>query len=159
WEVSVLGLNYGPTYSDTAQLIKSDLEQVGITLNLKLYNDLSPVIGYGNRDATHEIAVGPTTVVNSTNADLLGIHHSTRGRNASKVKDPKLDQMIEQQAALVKDPDARKKALLEIQRYILNSAHQLAILGTVPPSLRWKQVQDYFLESSNLEETWMYVWL
>ena len=48
----------------------------------------------------------------------------TKGtRNSAKVNDPKLDQMIEKQTTLGRNPEERKKLLLDIQRYIIDQAY------------------------------------
>ena len=69
--------------------------------------------------------------------------------------------MIEQQAAMVKDPDGRKKLLQDIQRYILNSAHLFPLYGLVDQRLRWKYVQDWpekvFMAEGNQTKPWMLI--
>ena len=55
--------------------------------------------------------VGTGTVYPSTDAALFSRFHSKGARNVTKVNDPKLDGMIEQQSRLGRDLEQRKKVL------------------------------------------------
>ena len=68
------------------------------------------------------------------------------------------DAQIEKQSVLVKDPEGRKKILQDIQRYLINNAQVIYLVGTMPPSLRWPYLKDYFF-AQNMEETYPRLWL
>jgi peptide/nickel transport system substrate-binding protein len=159
--IQITVLNLADWYVDTAQLVKSDLDALGLTTTLRPLDSANFVSNVYDK-ATYDLAVSPTTPVSSTNADLNAVHRSGATRSASHVSDPKLDQMIEQQATLVRDPEARKRALLELQRYLLSSAHQLHLAGIIDQTAMWKYVKNFFygqVDSSTVDETWASVWL
>src|SRR5262249_24324145 len=66
---------------------------------------------------------GPPTPAPTADATLFSKYHSTGSANPSKISDPKLDQMIEKQTTLGRNPDERKKLLLDIQRYIIDQGY------------------------------------
>jgi peptide/nickel transport system substrate-binding protein len=155
-ELRTVVLDVGTTYSDTAQLLKSQLAEIGFNLRLEVVPSAMWTTLVWTQHA-HDLTVGAITPVFTANGNLLNTMHSTGGRNASAINDPKLDAMIEQQAAMSRDPAARKKALQEIQRYVINSAHQMTLAGVFSLNMRWKNVQNLFL--LNTDEAYTRVWL
>ena len=73
----------------------------------------------------------------TTDAQKLRDYLRSRGVAVPATLHPGLDGNL---SFMVKDPDGRKKLLLDIQRYIINNAQALHLLGTVAPSLRWQYV-------------------
>lgn len=63
----------------------------------------------------------------SPNGLLLTQHHSSRTSLWTAVKDPQLDALIDKQAVMSKAMAARRQALTELQRYLLDSGHQLGV--------------------------------
>jgi ABC-type transport system substrate-binding protein len=142
---------------DMAQLVKAQLANVGITVNLKpIDTPTSQRIVF--QEQSHQMFFGALAVAVTANGDLFNAHHSSGGQNRGAIKDPALDAMIERQATMFDDPAGRKKILLDIQRYIVNSAHQIVIYGLFDNRLRWKYVQDWFF-ASVIEEPFRAVWL
>jgi peptide/nickel transport system substrate-binding protein len=157
-EFELMALQIGASVVDIAQLVKADLDAVGIRVTIRAV-DTPIFVSTVYTNGTHDMCVSSTTPVQSTNGDLFNVHHSKGVRSAGKLKDPKLDEMIEKQATLAKDPDGRKKLLQDIQRYLINSAHQNHLVGTFKQVVRWKYLQDYFFASNDLEEAYAYLWL
>jgi peptide/nickel transport system substrate-binding protein len=152
--------NLGAYYVDTAQLVKSDLASVGIDLTIKTV-DIAGYVANVYQNATFEMAVSTTSPNSSTNAELFSVHHTGGARSASKLSDPKLDALIEQQAVMVRDPEGRKKLLKDLQRYILNSAHQIYLAGQFVQGIRWNYLKDFFpgYFDTGLEENYVLLWL
>src|SRR5205823_10904302 len=92
-----------------------------------------------------EMYLGTPLLVPSANADLLGRHHSKGNGNIFKFSDPQLDQMIERQAALSRDPDVRKKLLQDIQRTIIDRAYLLTVQAGYTSWILWPWVKDLYL--------------
>jgi peptide/nickel transport system substrate-binding protein len=157
-EIDTIVLNISQTYVDIAELIKAQLVETGISLVLRP-GDTNLFIPNVYRDATYQMAVSPTSPAVSANNSLFNVHRSNASRSASHLSDPKLDAMIDQQAGLARDPEGRKKLLQEIQRYILNSAHQFHVYGQFAHSLRWKYMKDFFPAAPSIEETYIRMWL
>jgi peptide/nickel transport system substrate-binding protein len=159
-ELEIYALGYGTTYKDAAELIQSDLKKIGLSTRIKV-SDTNPAwtgaVSGPNASGQFDIGVGAGLPV-SANADLYYPYYSTSTQNVAKVKDPALDKLIDQQAGMVKDPEGRKKILLDIQRKIIDQAQTLYLVGIVSPSVRWKYVQNYHY-AYNIEEPYMQLWL
>jgi peptide/nickel transport system substrate-binding protein len=156
-EFQLMALKIGPSVSDIAQLVNADLVAIGIKTVIQIVDTpifISTVYDKGD----HQIAVSSTTPVQSTNGDLFNVHRTGGVRSAGKPNDPKLDAMIDQQAAMAQDPAGRKALLQDIQRYIINSAHQNHLVGTFLQWVQWPYVQDWFIAPSAVEEAYSYVW-
>jgi hypothetical protein len=71
-----------------------------------------------------------------------------------------LDDLIQRQATL-RDADARKAALFDIQRYILDQAWITHVWGFVTPSARLPEVRYISAASVTAGEhdPWLYTWL
>jgi peptide/nickel transport system substrate-binding protein len=155
FEIYILG--FGTTYKDSAELVQSDLKKIGLNTRLRISDTNTNFSTAIHTDASYDIAVGSALPV-SANIDLFSVYYSGSNRNAGKVKDPALEALIDKQAVMVKDPEGRKKILLDIQRQIVNNAQAVHLVGVIAPSVRWKYVKDYFY-AWNLEETFPQLWL
>jgi ABC-type transport system substrate-binding protein len=142
---------------DAAQVVKQQLEEIGVIVNLKPV-DTATSTRTVFVEHVHQMFLGPTSPAVSTNGDLLVSFHSTGTQNRANANDKKLDQLIEQQAVMVKDPEARKKALQELQRYQISTATQITLYGLLDQRLRWKYLQGYHFGGLT-EELTTYVWL
>jgi peptide/nickel transport system substrate-binding protein len=155
FEIYVLGA--GTTFKDAAELMQSDLTKIGVTTRIRISDANAAWTQAVFTDGAFDVGLGAATPV-SANGDLFSIYHSSGNRNAGRVKDPAFDAQIEKQSVMVKDPEGRKKILQDIQRYLINNAQVLYLLGTMPPSLRWPYLKDYFF-AQNMEETYPRLWL
>src|SRR5581483_9108075 len=104
--------------------------------------------GRGDYQAYH----GPPQPQSSANADLRIRFHSGGSRNASKINDPKLDDMIDKQSAMVRDPAARKQALMDLQRYILDQGYIIPTWGNQSPSAYWPWLKNFRLKNQPSNE-------
>lgn len=152
--------NYNLQFTSVAELAVSQLREVRIIANVKMvepafYTD--QILQRGNFVAYQ----GPTSAFPSANADLLGRHHSKGSRNASRINDPALDQLIEKQAVMTRDPEGRKKLLLEIQRRILDNAHFLYLATNMSVTAKWPYVKDLWpavstsMDTAHFELVWL----
>jgi peptide/nickel transport system substrate-binding protein len=142
---------------DAAQVLQQQLGEVGIGLTLRPIDTAT-----GTRiifvEKVHQLYVGTQSPAVSTNGDLFVAFHSQGTQNRAAINDPKLDQMIEQQATMVRDPEGRKKLILDIQRYLIEQANQITFYGLFDQRMRWKYVQDYFFLGTT-DEPLTTVWL
>jgi hypothetical protein len=69
--------------------------------------------------------------------------HSTGTGNPSKTRDPQLDALIEKQAVVARDPEGRKRALQEIQRYRLDQAYVTSVWGSQSAFAQWPWLKNY----------------
>jgi ABC-type transport system substrate-binding protein len=142
FEVDLQVANYGQSYLTGAELIAAQLKEVGINLRIRPitpaeYNQ--NIIAEGN----YQMYVAPTQPVPTANGDLNSRHKTGGSRNHFKFSDPRLDEMIDRQAVMVKDPEGRKRILLDIQRSIANSAHLIMLSTSKGLNLTWDYVKDF----------------
>jgi peptide/nickel transport system substrate-binding protein len=106
---------YGPDLVDSFQLAQHYLKESGIDAELKLQE-------YGAYMATtfagkfEGMAMGPFAIAIEPHGSLYGMYMPDQPRNSSHVDDPKITAMLKEQMR-VKDPEARKQLIFDIQRY------------------------------------------
>jgi ABC-type transport system substrate-binding protein len=156
-EIELTLANYGTSYVSTAELIVSQIKEVGITARIKQVDPtayLANVLAKGE----YQLYIGPTSPRPSANADLTDRFYSTGPRNTSGYKDPQLDRMIDAQFGL-RDEAARKKALIDLQRYILDKAFWFHILTSQTDLMMHSYVRDYNQSGVTEPERFALVWL
>jgi peptide/nickel transport system substrate-binding protein len=159
-EVEFLHLQFQQNWTAAAELTMAQLKEIGVNGRLKIQDAAAWTVsqtGQGDYQAYH----GPLLPPASTNADLYQRFYSGGGRNPSKTKDPTLDKMIDQQAVMSRDPEGRKKLLMDIQRYILDQAYVTAIWGSQTPFVMWPWFKNYRVvgQRSGDNEPLIWVWL
>lgn len=98
----------------------------------------------------------------STDAALFGKYRSEGTANLTKINDPKLDQLIAQQATLGRDPDGCKKVLRDIQRPIIDQGYVHNFFTYESPVVFQPYVRDFFdsFGAANTEtDKFVPVWL
>jgi peptide/nickel transport system substrate-binding protein len=150
----------GGVYQAEAEIFQQQLREVGITLNLKPMelSAFNPVQLRGD----YQIHVHNQGSRPATNGDLLGRYHSKGPANLTKFSDPKLDDLIEKQAVLSRDPEGRKKLLIDIQRYVVDRAFKIGICSGQQPTMFWPYVKNYWPvanTSTNSLDQWTDIWL
>jgi peptide/nickel transport system substrate-binding protein len=153
--------NINPSYVSAGELIVAQLKEANIRATTKPV-DAATYSGQVQGRGDFEAFLGSSNGAPSADAALSGQYHSKGSRNITKVNDPKLDQMIERQSTLGRNPDERKKALLEIQRYILDQAYLHQIQSFESPTVVQPYLRDYFPGFGSLQtepDKWSIVWL
>jgi peptide/nickel transport system substrate-binding protein len=151
----------GPGNPEAAELIAAQLKEANIRATLKPVDNPTFVQQVQQR-GDFQVFYGATQAAPSADAGLFGFYHSKGSRNVTKVNDPKLDQMIEQQTLLGRKPDERKKLLLDTQRLILEQSYYRHVQTYEAPAAVQPYVRDLFLGFGglNLEmDRWAQVWL
>jgi peptide/nickel transport system substrate-binding protein len=156
-DLELFALGSGQTFKDASELVQADLKKVGVTSRIRVSEGSPPWTSTIYTGGPYDVALGALSLT-TANSDLGRLYHSTAAQNSGRVKDPALDAAIEKQAVLVKDPEGRKKILLDLQRTIINNAQAVYLVGSLPPSVRWKYVQDYWY-MQNVEEIFPPIWL
>jgi peptide/nickel transport system substrate-binding protein len=106
---------YGRDLIDAVQLVLRFLKDVGIDAELKMqeYGAYQATTGQGKFEG---LAIGPFAVGWEADSSLYGPYTPDQARNRSRVNDPKLAAMVQEQRR-IKDLEARKRLVFEIQRY------------------------------------------
>ena len=115
----VVTTGYGETIVREAQWVQEDLAKVGIKVDLDV-QDYATYAGDTWPGKKYDISYGLQTPMLTADEYLSTEYLSTGSRNWSNVNDPELDSLIKAQRKIA-DPDARKDALMEIDRYILEN--------------------------------------
>jgi peptide/nickel transport system substrate-binding protein len=116
---------YGQDFIDAVQLVLRYLNDVGIQAELKLQE-------YGAYMATtiqgkfEGMTIGPHAVAWDPDDALYGPYAPDQPRNRGHVNDPRLTGMIKEQRRL-KDPEARKKLIVDIQRYLAEQQYYVFV--------------------------------
>jgi len=118
---------YGTDLIDAAQLVLGQLKDVGIGAELKIqeYGAYQATTIQGKFDG---MTMGPFAVAWDPDDALYGPYVPDQPRNRGHVNDPKLTAMIKEQRR-VKDVDARKKLVFDVQRYMAEHQHYVCLVS------------------------------
>jgi peptide/nickel transport system substrate-binding protein len=116
---------YGTDLVDAVQLVLRYLKDVGIRAELKLqeYGAYQATTIQGRFDG---MTIGPFAVAWDPDDALYGPYSPEQPRNRGHISDPKLTAMIKEQRRL-RDLDARKKLVADIQRYIADQQYYVCL--------------------------------
>ena len=120
---------YGPDVVDAVQLVLRDLKHVGVNAELRLqeYGAYQSTTIQGKFDG---MTMGPFAVAWDPDDALYGPYSPEQPRNRGHVADQKLTAMIREQRRL-KDAEARKKLIFDIQRYIADRQYYVCLVSPV----------------------------
>jgi peptide/nickel transport system substrate-binding protein len=160
FDMAVTVADINPAFVPAAELIAQQLKDINIRMTLKrvdfaTYGQLIQV------DGAFDAYLG-SGAAGSTDSALLGRYHSKGSGNVTGINDPTLDGMIERQATLGRNPDARKALLLDIQRRILDQGYVRNFHSWDSPVVLQPYVRDYFTDFGNLSgetDKWVELWL
>jgi peptide/nickel transport system substrate-binding protein len=141
-----------PGYTATAELVQQHLKAVGVNFTLQPIDGPTLVTRVWTAMDANE-GVHPTAATAAgANSFLFRAFHTGGGQNGSKMNDPQLDQLIEQQATLIKDTEMRKKLLQDIQRRLIELAAVAPLAMGVTQTLVWPFVKNFSFGSAAVNE-------
>src|SRR2546426_77017 len=120
---------YGRDLIDAAQLVQRFLKEVGIEAELKIqeYGAYQATTGQGQFEG---LAMGPYGGSFEPDSALYGPYTPNQPRNRGRVNDPKLAAMVQEQRRL-KDPEARRQLIFDIQRYAAEQQYYVYLSSQV----------------------------
>jgi peptide/nickel transport system substrate-binding protein len=120
---------YGRDLLDAVQLVQRYLKEVGVEVELKIqeYGAYQATTGQGKYEG---LAMGPYGVAWEPDGALYGPYMPNQLRNRGHVNDPKLAAMVQEQRRL-KDPEARKQLVFDIQRYAAEQQYYVYLSSQV----------------------------
>ena len=107
---------YGPIWVSEMELIKANMEEIGVTLNIRLV-EYAEWLTTGHAGLYKDTAFGPMTPYLSVDEWSYGMLNSGSAANKCHCNDPRLDALTQQQREAF-DPTQRKAILEELQRYV-----------------------------------------
>ncbi len=151
--------NLGPHYLALGRQAAEDLEKVGFAPRLRPVSPNYWKRHLAGQERDFQISLGPVPPHPTTNGYLYALLHSQGPRNIIGHADPKLDQLIEQQAREL-NPAQRREQLLDLQRHVLKQGY---MFSPVTGSYRWVfnwDVKDFYPNMALSEyHYWADVWL
>jgi peptide/nickel transport system substrate-binding protein len=149
---------YGTDLVDAVQLVLRHLKDVGIRAELKLqeYGAYQATTIQGRYDG---MTIGPFAVAWDPDDALYGPYAPEQPRNRGHVTDAKLTAMIREQRRL-RDLDARRKLIAEIQRYIADQQYYIFLVspmytGSWQPYVKNHAVNATFDYGSRVASLWL----
>src|SRR6266511_4346040 len=120
---------YGRDLIDAVQMVQRDLKEVGVEAELKLqeYGAYQATTGQGKFEG---MAMGHYGVGLEPDSALYGPYMPDYPRNRGHVNDPKLAAMVKEQRQM-KDPEARKQLIFDIQRYAAEQQYYVYLSSQV----------------------------
>jgi ABC-type transport system substrate-binding protein len=130
-------------YINIAEFLNAALKQINIDLQLDVMdnNSWSERFTRGEFDAW----VGaPSGIAGNTAGTALNARFLSNGpRNKQGLADPRVDELIRQQATLGRDPAARKRVLGDLARYLLvDQPGVYPLLSSIQDFLAWPYVKN-----------------
>jgi peptide/nickel transport system substrate-binding protein len=151
-------LNLQQPWVDSAELVNAQLREAGIRMTLKPA-DAQIIVQQVHIAGDFQTYFGTGNPPFITNAMLYNQHHSSRPNAWSGIRDPKLDELIDRQVGQ-RNAEERKRILLEVQRYLLDSAHQLMVFGFENTSAFWPWAKDAISGyPSGESDNYTWIWL
>jgi ABC-type transport system substrate-binding protein len=123
------------------ELIQSNLKEIGIRITLKT---LDSVAFSQQQLAGNFQAYISANGVSATNATLYNRIYTGGAGNYLGYSNQALDKLIDQQAVLTKDTDARKKLLQDIQRTIIAESAFMNLGIYEQPTLAVPEIRDFY---------------
>jgi peptide/nickel transport system substrate-binding protein len=120
---------YGRDMLDAVQMVQRYLKEVGIEVELKIqeYGAYQATTGQGKYEG---MSMGPYALGWDPDSSLYGQYMPDQLRNRGHVNDPKLAAMVKEQRRL-KDPEARKQLIFDIQRYAAEQQYYVYLSSQV----------------------------
>jgi peptide/nickel transport system substrate-binding protein len=124
-----------------AELIAAQLKDVGIRTTIKTvdYSTLQEQLTRKDFDAY----IGAYGTGGTFDLTVSQFYYGKGPLNVAGVEDPTLDQMIDKQTTLGRDPEARRKMVLDIQRRVIDQGYPRAIYAREAPTTLQPYVRDY----------------
>jgi ABC-type transport system substrate-binding protein len=145
-------------YLAMSELAAANLKEVGIDVKLA---PLDTATATTRRERGQYQAYLLASVLSSPSASLYGNYYSGGPANTANHSNPTLDKLVDQQAVIAKDPEARKKILMDIQRMIVNDAVYIPLLVYHSPAVSAPEIRDFYppLTITAHHTFWNSVWI
>jgi ABC-type transport system substrate-binding protein len=146
-------------YVTMAELIQANLREVGIRVTLKVLE----AVAFQQQQAAgnYQSYIGARTV-SSTNNQLYSLYYTGGPQNSTGYDSPELNRLIDQQAVLTRDLEARKRILQDLQRRVVNDAIIQTLHYRQQPILNAPEVMAFHPPAeilSTATDFWQTAWI
>jgi peptide/nickel transport system substrate-binding protein len=149
---------YGRDLIEATQLVQRYLKDVGIEAELKIqeYGAYQATTGQGKFEG---MAIGPHAVAWEGDSAIYGLYVPDQPRNRGHINDPKITAMAKEQRR-TKDPEARKRLLIDFQRYAAEQQYYVYLFSVMITS-SWQPYLKNFAHNltfdygSRVAEAWL----
>jgi peptide/nickel transport system substrate-binding protein len=140
------------------ELIQANLKDVGVNATLKTVDTAT---WSSAQQAQNYQANTGTFAGAAPNGWLYARYYTGGGQNNAKYSDAEMDRLIDQQAVMGKDPEGRKKILLDIQRKIINDAVYIPLVLYHTPYVSQAYVKGFYPPAGGTAHSrvWDTMWL
>jgi peptide/nickel transport system substrate-binding protein len=145
-------------YQSMSELFQANLRDIGIEVTLdSVDNSVASTRQVRGDFSAYLYAVSGS----SPSGTLYTVHYTGGARNNTGYSNPALDKLIDQQAVLARDPDGRKRLMLEIQRTILADAAHIPLLYYESPAVTYPEIKGFYppFSFSSHAGFWDDVWI
>jgi peptide/nickel transport system substrate-binding protein len=143
--------------TSTGEQVAAQLQEIGVRARIRVVDNVQYADQVISKNQ-YEMYAGFATTVGATNQDLFTRLHSKGTRLGQVLDDPKLDDMIEKQSVM-RDVEQRKRALLEIQRYLITDAVPSAVIhGSQGTDVWVPSLRDLVSAPSPAPDHYTFVW-
>jgi peptide/nickel transport system substrate-binding protein len=159
FDLKVSAPNYlASAYQAEAELIQSYLKDINVRMSLGVVDGATITA----RQASGQFeAIVIATSIAATNGDLYSRFYTGGGQNYRGYDNPDLNKLIDQQAVLSRDPEARKKLVLDIQRTTIDDAILLCTMDRQQPIITAPEIRDFYPVGEMLQTPlyWSTAWI
>jgi peptide/nickel transport system substrate-binding protein len=146
--------------STVAELVQAQLKDLGITNTTVDGLDNVAVTNFFTNHDRDFVAYLRGARVFGVNADLFSSYKTKGDRNVARMSDAQIDQMIDAQAAELKDRQKRRDILQSIQRRLIDLAAVTPLYSKITLIAHWPYVMNYIMPDAPPEPGWYeQIWL
>jgi ABC-type transport system substrate-binding protein len=155
--------NYGANlYVAISEYLQAQWKEVGINAQLKVVDSAAfsgTILARGDFAAYVANAGGRLT----SNADLLNRYHSKGNAATTQTgyNNPKLDDLIDQQKVLGRDPAKRRQLIEQIQRTVIDDSILVGVFVSIQQLVLWNYVKDFYQNGifTDSPSAWTDAWI
>ncbi len=132
--------NASPQLQQIAELVKDQLTDIGITMDIQLI-EFATVIQNGNAGDFQALSLGWSGDVDP-DGDLYSLLYTKAGFNFAKYSNPEFDKLLDAGRANLDQP-TRAQAYLDAQKIVLQEQPMMVLFNTPQISVTRKDIQNY----------------
>jgi peptide/nickel transport system substrate-binding protein len=132
--------NNSPQLQQVAELVQSNLKDVGITMDLQLI-EFATVIQNGNSGEYQALSLGWSGQIDP-DGDLYPLLYTGAGFNFAKYSNPEFDKSLDAGRSNLDQP-TRGQAYLDAQKILLQDQPMLVLYNTPQISVTRREIQNY----------------